>query len=77
MLMAMTTETLMSASDRAATCAYLKDLEREFRENSITLFAARDTDDRNVYLGCSNRSQSLYREISEVKVALERGVLPF
>lgn len=77
MMATVSTETRMSASDRLATVAYLKDLQQEFAQNTVCLFAARAADDMPAYWGISDRSASLYREITEVEVALGVGVLPF
>lgn len=77
MMATVSTETRMSASERLATEAYLKDLQQEFAQNTVCLFAARAVGDMPVYRGISDRSASLYREINGVRFALKTGVLPF
>lgn len=68
--------TVMTPRDRKACELYLKNLQSEFKENQTMLWAARDLDDRDTYLACGDKSDSLFREIQGVGMALERGALP-
>lgn len=67
----------MDAQDRAATEAYLADLEREFRENAEVMRTAKSARWVGRYAQCVEKSRTLYREISEVEFALASGILPF
>jgi hypothetical protein len=66
----------MTPADRQATELYAEALESEFGENTIMLFTARDLDDVDGYRFYSDKNAVLYRELSEVEVALKTGRIP-
>lgn len=68
--------TVMTTAHRTATELYLKDLQAEFKENQVMLWTARDLDDRDAYLACADKSDSLFAELLGVGRALRTGVLP-
>ena len=66
----------MEPADRSATEAYGRELRAEFRENARNMQAATVFANVAAYLACVEKCRELYREISEVEVALMRGLLP-
>lgn len=67
---------VMTAADRTAAELYVKDLETHFNENQIMVRTARDLGDTAGLDALHETSRTLYREISEVQVALKLGVMP-
>lgn len=71
------TITAMTPVDRAATEAYLAELEKEFRENTAEMWTAKGNGDDDEYRRAVDTNRRLYREIAEVEFALRTGFLPF
>ena len=68
--------TVMTAADRKAVELYAVDLQREFDRNYELIYTARALGDRDAYAAYSDQGAALYRELSEIRVALKTGPLP-
>ena len=64
---------VMSPADRRAAELYLKDLQADFKENTTMLLTAKDLGDTDGRKAYSDKNAALYREITEVQVALGRA----
>lgn len=68
--------TVMTAADRQAVELYAADLQREFDRNYELIYTARALGDKDAYIVHSDKVAALYRELSEIRVALKTGPLP-
>jgi len=67
--------TVMTPSDRSAAERYAAHLETEFMDNQVMLRTAIDVGDvagRDMFV---SKSRSVYREIQEVRFALDHAVI--